>query len=458
MVAKSWSKTFNLREKIDEFRKELKKQHFNDLPNIVLLQCAAGMLQKEVSRKAILNIPKGMLEQSWDTILEAIRKTIDFLKANLRLTHARILPYNALLVPLSAYFYTATPSSGSHDIFEQLIQWFWQASISNRYDSAADSKMAEDLRQMISLAKGGEANFYYVTPPLTAERVIQQQLNTYAAFCKTILCALNYQTPLELKDSTPVSIAGFSKFNAAELHHFFPQAWLRREDPDNYPDRDSMANIVFARASANKEYADKAPAVYLRETVNPQLNKVLVSHLVNNPDASGIWDNDFETFIEYRAERIVEKLRELSGEMHEVEIAVLNDEAVAVETFERRFRELIKMRLPDEETFLAKLSDEFRQSLEMRIKGWISENPTRLRSDAELVNFCQIFDYFKIVKVNRGLFEDVIHSTKELEAHLKTISNFRNAVAHNREIDDATRHMALGALMWFDNIFTAAGV
>lgn len=458
MVAKSWSKTFNLRERIDVFRHELKKQNFNELPDILLLQCAAGMLQREVSRKAILSIPSGTLEENWEVILEAIRQAIDFLNANLRLAHGKLLPYNALVVPLSCYFSKARSGSMSHAVVEQLVRWFWRASVSNRYDAAADSKMADDIHQMLQLAGGESPAFDYIAPQLTAERVIKQQLNTNAAFCKTILCALNYQSPLELQDSSPVSMTGLSKFNAAELHHFFPQAWLRREDPENYPDKDSMANIGFARASANKHYSDKKPSEYLYAAKNPKLDTALASHLVDNGAVSGLWQNDFKTFIKYRAERIVAKLRELTGEMNELEVALLNDEAVAVETFERRFRELIRRRLPTEASLVARISAEFNETLETRVKAWLAENPTRQRAYADLVSFLQVLDYYKIVKANHDVFRDVIHSTSELEAHLKTISNFRNAVAHNREIDMVSRQLALGALMWCDNVFVAAGV
>ncbi len=458
MVAKSWSKNFNLREKITEFRLELKAQNYNELSDIVLLQCSAGILQGEVNRKAILNLPNGILEKNWESILEAIRQAIDFLKSSLSLTHAKILPYNAIVVPLSSFFYQAGSKSTTQRTRDELVLWFWKASVGNRYDSGAESKMAEDIREMLTLSEGGEALFNYLAPPITAERVIKQPLNTGAAFCKTILCALNYQRPLELKDSSPVSLTGFSKFNAAELHHFFPQAYLRKKDPDNYQDKDSMANIVLARASANKEYSDKAPSVYLRDCNNSTLDKALVSHLVDNADEAGLWRDDFESFIEYRAENIARKLRELTGEMDEIEIAVINDEAIAIESFERRFRELIKSRLPDESVWIKGLSSEFQASLEGRIQAWLRENPTRQRADADAVNFCQVLDYLKIVKANMDMFGDVIRSKSELEAHLKTISNFRNAVAHGREIDKSSRQLALGSLMWCGNIFEAAGV
>ena len=458
MVAKSWSMTFNLREKIEEFRKELRAHNYNNIPNIVLLQCAAGILQKAVNRRAILTLPNGTLEDNWLQILEAIRQAIDFLKSSLNIEHSKILPYNSLIVPLAFHFHRAKLNTTDQSTQDKLVRWFWRASVSNRYDSGAETKLGEDIREMDKLANGEEAEFNYLAPSITAERVIKQPMNTGSAFSKTILALLVNQGPLELKNASPVAMSSLSKFNSSELHHFFPQAYLKREDPDNYSLKDSMANIVFARASANKEYADKPPSVYLEESGNRRLSETLASHLVFNPEESGLWKDEFDTFLEYRAENIVRKLRELTGDMGEIEAAVMNDDSIVLESFERRFRNLIRRRLDENGKWLSSLSPEFQKLLDNRIQGWLRENPTRDETDVDPVEFCQILDYLKIVKSNKQAFEEIIRSTSDLESHLKTISTYRNALAHNRGIDDSSRQLALGALMWCDNIFTAAEI
>ena len=61
-------------------------------------QCVAGVLTKAVRRKNILNIGKAQIQEHWDVTLESIRQAIDFLKGDLRIAHARILPYNSVIV------------------------------------------------------------------------------------------------------------------------------------------------------------------------------------------------------------------------------------------------------------------------------------------------------------------------------------------------------------------------
>ena len=457
MVAKSWSPTFNLRERLATFREELKRQHYDDIPDITILQCIAGVLQRSVQRKSILSIEKGMIESSWESVLESIRQAIDFLKGNLRIIHAKVLPYNAILVPLAYFFHSSTASQHTDEVRASLVKWFWRASVSNRYDASAETKIGDDIAEMGKLAAGREAAFDYVSPPLVADRIASQRLNLGSAFCKTILCILNTRAPRELKDSSPVLLTSFSKFNAAELHHIFPKAYLRRHDKAHYPDRDSMANIALARAAANKGYSNKAPSRYIRGCENPRIDEVLFSHFIDNKDSSGILDDDFENFVKYRSERILDEMRRLTGRMTEVEADFKGSEAKAIESFELRMRSLLDstLREIDPDYWQMTGSPEFRQGIENRIEGWLKANPARGRSEAREVDFCQILEYLKVAKAHWLAFKRIFRSRSDLETHLKNVSNFRNALMHNREIDLATQQLALGSLSWFDEVFKA---
>lgn len=459
MVAKSWSPTFNMRERLTTFRDELKKEHYDDLPDITILQCVSGVIQKGVQRKDILSIEKGKIEENWDDVLESIRKAVDFLRGNLRVTHAKVLPYNAILVPLTYFFHVAVGKDHTDAVRSALVQWFWKVSVSNRFDSGAETKMGDDIEEMENLAGGKVVSFNYVAPPLSADRIAEQRLNLGSAFCKTILCVLNHRQPKEFKDSSPVLLASLSKFNAAELHHVFPQSYLKKHDKEHYSDRDSMANIALARASANKEYSNKAPSVYLSDCGNSQLDDVLISHFVDDKNASGILEDDFENFVQYRAERILDEMRRLTGGMAEVEADFKGDEAKAIEKFELRMRNLLDeiLRRSAESYWQNTGSLEFRQQIEERIITWLNVNPARKRNEAREVDFCQILEYLKVARSHWKVFEGVFKSRSHLEMHLRNVSNFRNALMHNREIDLATRQLALGSLSWFDEIFSAEG-
>lgn len=457
MVAKSWSKSFNMRERLAEFREELKKNHYDALPNITILQCVSAVIQKSVQRKEILSIERGEIEKAWDDVLESMRRALDFLSCNLHITHAKVLPYNAIIVPLTYFFHVSSTKHHTDAVRKTLEQWFWKASVSNRYESSVETKIGDDIAEMDKLACGQDPSFNYMSPPLSAERVIDQKLNLGSAFCKTILCVLNNRLPKEFKDSSPVLLTSFSKFNAVELHHIFPQDYLKKNDKKHYPDRDSMANIAMARASANKLYANKPPSSYLPSCGNPRLSEVLQSHFIDDADGSGVYEDNFDSFVQYRAERILDEMRRLTGHMAEVEADFKGNEAKAIEKFELRLRTILDatLRPTNNNYWQFTGAPEFRKAIEERITDWLKTNPSRKRSEAREVDFCQILDYLKVAKAHWPVFEPIFKSKSDMEMHLKSISTFRNALMHNREIDMATRQFALGSLSWFDEVFKA---
>ena len=457
MVAKSWSESFNMRERLAAFREELKKGHYDDLPNITILQCVSGVIQKSVQRKEILGIEKGKIEENWGGVLESMRRALDFLRSNLHITHAKVLPYNAIVVPLTYFFHISNTKQHTDAVRNTLERWFWKASVSNRYESTVETKIGDDIAEMDKLAKGQTPSFNYVSPLLSAERIVDQKLNLGSAFCKTILCVLNYRGPKEFKDSSPVLLTSFSKFNALELHHIFPQDFLKKHDKEHYSDRDSMANIALVRAFANKEYLNKPPSRYLPICGNPQLGEVLQSHFIDDEDASGILEDDFEDFVQYRAERILDEMRRLTGNMAEVEADFKGNEAKTIEKFELRIRALLDttLRETNVDYWRTTGTPEFRQAIEERIADWLKTNPLRTRSEAREVDFCQILDYLKVAKAHWNVFEPIFKSRSDLDVHLMNVNNFRKALMHSREIDFTTRQLALGSLSWFDDVFKA---
>jgi len=148
--------------------------------------------------------------------------------------------------------------------------WFWKAAFTNRYDSAVETKINDDLIEFDKIIMDDDPDFDYSSLVIDDERIIGQKLNLGSAFCKSILTLMNQNNPLEFINTSPVLLNAFSKFNSAELHHIFPQAYLRKYDTDFYGLKDSIVNIALAGAALNKEYKDEAPSVYLQKMQRPQ--------------------------------------------------------------------------------------------------------------------------------------------------------------------------------------------
>lgn len=456
MVAKSYSPTFNMRERMYQFFQELEKENYNDIPDVTILQCLAAILGKSIKRRDILLLDKNKISKSWDNIIESIRKAIDYLKAEFNLTSSKILPYNNLLVPLSYYFYNNKNEFISDKAKNELQLWFWKASFTSRYDSAVETKIGDDLLEIDKIIKEKKPNFDYQIPLIDEERIINQKLYLGSAFCKSILCLYNQMNPVEFLNNTPVKLSTFSKFNSAELHHIFPQAYMKKYLPDQTEMTDSIVNIAIASSALNKKYRDKPPKEYFNNCKKKNTNFVsaMESHLIYDFNSSGISENDYGKFLNHRAEKIINEIQARIGKLSRIEIEIQKDEKGVIDDFEYNIRKIIDSTLkPINLDYWNRLHPEFIERVELRIKNWLKTNPSRKREDANPLDFCQIYDYFKIIKTYWKEFEIIFISKSEIEKHFHNITEFRNAMMHSREIDLSIRKLAEGSLIWFNQIF-----
>jgi hypothetical protein len=210
--------------------------------------------------------------------------------------------------------------------------------------------------------------------------------------------------------------------------------------------------VVLTVRGLHKQYSSRAPSQYLVSAKNPNLAEVLRSHLIAESETSGLLQDDFETFVQYRAGEILKIVRRLTGEMTEIQAELEEDERAVLDRFERRLRDLVDgaLRARDPQYWQGTGTDDFREKIEQRIAQWLNESPGRSREDVREIDFFQIFDYLKVIRAHWAIFESVFRSKSDLEQYFKILSKFRNALAHSRTTDEATRQLALGALIWFD--------
>ena len=70
----------------------------------------------------------------------------------------------------------------------------------------------------------------------------------------------------------------------------------------------------------------------------------------------------------------------------------------------------------------------------------------------EKFEFCNIMDYFKIIKHNWNLFEVFFRSRTELEKHFRNLSEFRNSVKHSRFLNEIEKKQGESSYEWIDKI------
>ena len=99
--------------------------------------------------------------------------------------------------------------------------------------------------------------------------------------------------------------------NSKNYHHFFPKSYLRKNGFDDWQ-ANSIFNITFVDEYLNKRtIGAKAPNRYMKKfsRENSELQNTMKTHLIDNLDRFGIWNDDYEKFIKNRYKRVVREIK-----------------------------------------------------------------------------------------------------------------------------------------------------
>ncbi len=309
MCAKTYdeSQGFDLREQYDVLAGRIAEAGY-DVPSSTVLQCLGVILDGECKRKTILKLDRDRIISAWEDMSEALKETVEYFRSTYRIPVSGILPYNALLVPFT-YFFWKKKDVPSPIQAKYLQEFFWKASLSYHYSSAVETKLGQDIKRVDSILQDERPKYDY-KPQLNREDLVSQSFSVGDSFCKAILCLFAYHQPLSFQNNASVRLdnawlkVSFSK----NYHHFFPKAFLRKQ---GIVDANVILNIAFVDDYLNKRTIKaRAPSDYVRqfEQDNPHLREALKSHLILDPVAFGIWDDDFVKFLEERAKVVEEEL------------------------------------------------------------------------------------------------------------------------------------------------------
>jgi hypothetical protein len=320
MVAKTYDleKNFDLAEQFDLLidnngtGKDLEDANFDTIPNNTVLQCVATNLIRGTKRKDILKLDKTAFIEAWPTVKDGIFTAVDYLRNYLNVSVSQLLPYNALLVSFT-YFFNRTYGRQPNVLQNKLLeQYFWWASLSNRFSAAAENKLVQDLDRMDAILNNEIPSYRGEELNLTLDDIQWRWFSTGDSFCKAILCLYASFMPRSFTTDKPVRIdnSWLKSTSSKNYHHFFPKSYLKKK---GYPywQANCILNITIVDDYLNKRrIGSKSPGDYMLTFLdeNPELESTMQTHLVYGLDAFGIWEDDFEKFIEARGKQVLEEL------------------------------------------------------------------------------------------------------------------------------------------------------
>jgi len=315
MSAKTYDEeqNFDMQDKFQKLLKKLKDSKYDTISSTVILNVLGLILSKnnECKRKVILQLDKQGIIDIWDDMISALKESVDYFRSVYRIPVSTLLPYDTLLVPFSYFFYYHKEKPKGEQI-KYLEEFFWRISLSFRYSSSTESKLAQDIKRIDQILKGERPNYDDIKVFLSTPRdLIDTGFSAGNSFCKAVLCLLAYYEPKDFQDNGKVILdnSWLKMANSRNYHHFFPKSYLRKRGIGN---ENSIVNITLVGADLNKrKIGAKAPSIYIQEFMdeNDGLPKSIKSHLIDNIDEFGIYSNDYSVFLEKRANAIFKALK-----------------------------------------------------------------------------------------------------------------------------------------------------
>lgn len=303
-------KKFDMQEKYSELQDELERVGYDTIPSSTVLQCLSVNLVQEATRKAILKLDKDDIINTWDESVESIKSAIDYLRTSYRIPASLLLPYNALLVPFSHFFFNNDNKAPNPTQKLFLQEYFWRSSLSYRFSEAVETKLGQDAKRVDQIIDGKRPKYDF-NILLEEEKLKSWEFSTGDSYCKAILCLFAYYKPRSFDDDSDVILdnSWLKRSNSRNYHHFFPRKYLEN---NNIKNENSIVNITLVSERLNKrEIGAKPPSKYMKkfEESNPRLSETLKTHLIDDLNEFGIWTDDYEKFLEERAKKIIRKLR-----------------------------------------------------------------------------------------------------------------------------------------------------
>lgn len=314
MVSKTYDveKNFDLAEKYEELINNLEHVGYETISDSTVLQTVSILLKGECARKNILKLDKQEFIRIWNNVVDAIEKAVDYFRNYYRIPVSKLLPYNALVVPF-AYFFYKHPNKPVNEMKQYLDDFFWRVSISERYSSGVETKLAQDIKRIDQILNN-QLPRYDFQIDISKEYVISNGwFSANRSFIKAILCLMAYQEPKSFNDNSIVRMNNdwLKQANSRNYHHFFPKAYLKKQGEDDFY-INHIVNITIVDDFLNKSrIRAKAPSKYMKvfKDENQNLYETMKTHLIDDLSEYGVWNDDYEAFFDHRADKISEELK-----------------------------------------------------------------------------------------------------------------------------------------------------
>ena len=332
MVARTYDENhkFDLSKKYIELSEKLGDWKIS---NSTVLQVISALLEKNCSKKKVLLLEKDAFINTWSETVEALKTTIDFFKNHYRIPSSKLLPYDGLIVLFAYYFFkkrdnkdnkVTAPIGKDADYLKDL---FWRVSLGERYSSATETKITQDLKKIDIIIAGDRPKYEWKVDTSPESIKNNGEFGAGRSFIKAILVIYAAENPKCFRTGGDVILDNsyLKQANSKNYHHFFPKGFLNKKSTniveESFNDGEArkdfyvnhILNITIIGAGLNSNtIRAHAPSKYLsafqKENPELKLKEHLKTHLIEL-DEDEVLENNYKKFFNNRAERVSKEIK-----------------------------------------------------------------------------------------------------------------------------------------------------
>ena len=300
LSAWTWSEDFQLRVQFEELVDELDAKGFatNAFDENLLLRCASAILVTDPRPEAIVTIPGEQIRNQFNEVLNGVLGAIDFLEMNLQVKRIDNLPFQTILVPLSAFF----AISGNREIKmtdeqrRRLTRWFWAVSFSRRYSSGVIRHLEDDIKAMLQLKGGQESNLGVFPVAVDSDFFLNNNFGIRNVNTKTFVLLLAQMFPKSFISGIEIDLGEkLKEYNKTEFHHLMPRAYVETLEKTEYS-VNCLANFCFLSRAENRELGGGPPSEY-RSKMPVNIDELLTAAIC----PKSLFEDVFDEFVLERA-------------------------------------------------------------------------------------------------------------------------------------------------------------
>jgi hypothetical protein len=462
VVASTWSTDFDLKEKVRALNKTLDEKGFGKIDEEIVAQLISLVVKGQCTRAVQLVLKNEEIKEVWPKVEDAVKLAVDFLSANLGIRIYEFIPYPSMIAMVAYLFAKTETRSLSPQQAAFIKEWFWKAAFSQRYSASTLTLMGSDRIDYFDPA--AERRIVQPNYPvtLTPHDIGSLMIYTRSAVKNAILCLLTLRGPRHFKNGSAVVLDRTicSEYNSPERHHIFPKAFLAKL---RLQQRHALANFAFIPGELNREISASKPSQYFvkYKEENIQFDDVLDTHLIPYGKDSGIWNDDYEKFIDARIGLIFREIEKLVGKISPLEVELENDPVAVLDRLEAETRTYIDGMLTARlgEQYWDAIPQGTRELVEKRLTERLRRHPyekNEITTNYLRLTFCDIMDYAQIIVKNWEIFESTFGSRGEVERHFLNLKEYRNATKHSREMNAVERKQGEASVEWLLRILKKA--